>query len=103
MNYTKEQVKFNIAADQKWLERAIQVIYLRQTIDERRTKETKHVNGIGFNSADAKYLSYLAQWLNEGKFLSGKHLVKARKMMPKYAGQILEIINDKQKSKKSIA
>lgn len=99
MNYTKEQVKFNIATDQKWLERAIQVIYLRQTMDERRAGETKHSNGIGFTGADAKYLSYLARWLDSGKFLSGAHLAKARKLMPKYAGQILEIITNKQKQR----
>lgn len=100
MSYTKEQVKFNIATNQAWLERAIQVIYELQTADEKNAGETKHYNNVGFNGADARTLSYYAQWINSGKHLSGKHLLKARRLMPKYAGQVLEIINNFQKTKK---
>jgi hypothetical protein len=64
IQYTKEQVKFNIATDIRWLERAIQVLYMYQTNEEQRIKDTKEMNGVGFNSADAKRLSYYAEWLN---------------------------------------
>lgn len=100
MHYTVEQVKFNIATDQKWLERAIQVIYLAQTADERQAGETKHLNGVGFNGCDAKFLSYCAKYLESNPHLTGTFLEKARKLMPKYAGQILKVIEANPKNKK---
>lgn len=97
MEYTKEQVKFNIATDVKWLEKAIVVIYTYQTMDEKHDGETKHNNGVGFNGCDSKALSYYARYINSGGHLTGKHLERARKLMPKYAGQILELIKTKTK------
>lgn len=103
MNYTKEQVQFNIATDQKWLEGAICAIYKYQTLEEKREGETKFNNGVGFNGADARKLSYYANWLEGGKHLSGKHLADARRRMGKYAGQILKLIELKSKQKRRVA
>ena len=50
-------------------------------------------NDEGFGEMDADYLSYLAQWIESGKPLNGKHLRKARALMMKYAGRLVEIAN----------
>lgn len=93
--YSPEQIKKNLQTNQRWLERAIVVLYDYQTSDEQHAEETKHRNDVGFNSADARKLSYYAQWLKSGKHLSGNHLQKAFKVVPKYHKQILNLINEK--------
>ena len=47
---------------------------------------------------DTDYLSYLAQWIESGKPLNGKHLRKARALMMKYAGQLVKIANTQQQN-----
>ena len=50
-------------------------------------------NNESFSEIDADYLSYLARWIQSGKPLNGKHLRKARALMMKYAGRLIEIAN----------
>jgi hypothetical protein len=71
------------------IERAILAIYARQTADERADGTTRHVNGRGFNSRDAKYGSYLARWIQSGRSLSGRHLTRAKRMAIRYSGQLI--------------
>lgn len=91
MTYTKEFIKEKLTTDQRWIERAIIVIYNNQTSTEQVNKYTSEKNGIGFCSYDANYFSYLAKYLlsNKNNHLSGKHLEKAKKAIPKYWKQIL--------------
>lgn len=89
MLITKEIILNKLATDQKWLERGVLAIYKRQTEDEKQSEQTSHSNGRGFAGCDARRGTRMAQWLIKGYHLDGKHLEKARKMMPKYAGQLL--------------
>lgn len=91
--HTIETVKAKLATNQKWVERAIVVLYEHQTADEQQQDSTIEANGVGFNAFDAPTLSYYAEWLLKGNHLTGKHLQKAFKAVPKYAKQILSIIN----------
>lgn len=90
--YTVDYIKQKLATDQKWLERAIVVLFKRQTNDEQRAETTKFTNGVGFTAFDAKRLSYYAKWINAGRNLSGIHLQKARTIVPKYSKQIQDEI-----------
>lgn len=63
-------------------------IYANQTQDEQTVGATRHSNGVGFNANDAHYGSYLAQWVQGGKHLTGRHLEAARKMCRHYVGQL---------------
>ena len=91
-------VKEKIRTDNRWLFRAIIVIYSKQTADEQATDCTRHENGVGFSGCDAEILSsfarHILRWNNgERKYpspLSAKQIALARKKMPKYAGQIIE-------------
>jgi hypothetical protein len=91
--YTVEVIKAKLSSDQRWIERAIIVLHERQTREEQQSEVTIEANGVGFNAFDAKRLSYYANWLLGGKHLSGKHLEQAKRALPKYAKQILSLIN----------
>ena len=94
--YTIEEIRIKLRTDQKWTERAILKLYERQTADEQQIERTKWMNGVGFNATDSRRLSRYAEWLNSGKKLSGEHVQIAQRMVAKYAGQILEMIEYKQ-------
>lgn len=91
MSYTKELIKEKLQTNQKWVERAILAIYNKQSIQEQNVSDTIHRNGVGFNGSDARVMSYYAKWIESGKHLSGKHLIKATKKIMKYSGQLLKI------------
>lgn len=93
--HTIETIKAKLSTDAKWIERALIVLHERQTADEQQSEATIEANGIGFNAFDARTLSYYANWVMGGRHLTGKHLEKAKKALPKYAKQILSIINQK--------
>lgn len=90
--YTLETVKENLSKNPKWVERAIVKLFEFQTADEQKSEIAMYHNNKGFNSSDAKRLSYYAKWINSGKHLTGNHLAKAQKVVPKYAKQILQLI-----------
>lgn len=102
MPWTKESVTELLKTSQKAVEHGVLAIFAMQTASEQTTEETKELNGVGFNSADARYMTYIAKWLLTGKHLSGEHVDKARQRILKYAGQLSDIANDNE-SKKSTA
>jgi hypothetical protein len=70
---------------------ALVFIYDKQVEDEKLSEEVRHRNGVGFTQQDAKKGSWLAKWyLNKG-FLTVKQMVCVKKMVAKYAGQIVEL------------
>lgn len=72
------------------VERAIILLYERQTADERQDHTTKHSNGRGFSGAHASLGTYWAKWILQGRSLTGHHLVRARDMVSHYVGQLTE-------------
>jgi len=77
------------------VERAITVLYQRQTQDERSHSMTKHSNGIGFKANHARLGSYYAKWIASGRHLTGSHIVNARKITLQYSRQLCEIAAEK--------
>lgn len=94
--YTKEFIQAKLSNDVRWIERAVLVLFSRQTDDEQTNKVTRWENGRGFNSSDSRYLTYVSNYLLGGRHLSGRHLEKVSAKMPKYWRQILEEIQMKQ-------
>ena len=72
-----------------YCETAIMRLYKYQTEFEQNNQVTYDRNGIGFNSFDAKILSSFAKQLLEGKHLTSKQLVIAKRRMIKYASQLI--------------
>jgi len=91
-DWTKDKIVELLQRNPIAVERAIVVIYRRQTLDEQSELETKHSNGVGFSGAHAKLGSYYAKWVLTGKHLTGSHLDKARKISLRYTAQLLEEI-----------
>ena len=94
MIYTAEIVRQKLETDQRWLERALVVLFEFQTRDEQVSETTRCTNNIGFNHADARSLTKPAKWVMSGKSLNGWHLENAKKKVPKYSRQILELIRE---------
>ncbi len=90
--YTKEFIKDKLANDVRWMERGVLVLFERQTLDEQKVKDTRENNGVGFTGVDGRYLSWVATWLRKGNHLSGHHIEKVGKKLPKYWKQILDEI-----------
>lgn len=95
--YTKEYIKEKLSNDRQWIERSLVVLYDNQTKEEQRNGGTIMFNGIGYNGVDSRYLSYCSEWVISGKHLSGKHLEKCGRILPKYWKQIQRIIQQKNK------
>lgn len=93
MTYSNEFIKNKIATDNRWLFRGVIAIWNFQTLDEKRDGETKHINGVGFNSPDAPFLNSIAKLINTKCTLSEKQVYKTRQKMMKYSKQLTRIAN----------
>jgi hypothetical protein len=103
--YSVDEIRNKLETNDRWLLRGILAIYARQTADEKSSNTTKHTNGVGFNGRDAAILSSFAKQIRvwqvteprDRKYsrpLSPKQFAAARKMMPKYAGQLARIAEE---------
>lgn len=96
MEYTLLMVKEKLGTDVKWIRRALVVITEKnQTTAEQVSESTISANGIGWNGADAKILTSFARSVKKGWMLSPKQLAVAQRRLPKYAKQVLALINEK--------
>ena len=103
---TVEQIKAVLTTDQYLLETAIVAIYEKQTADEKSDGQTKHHNNVGFTYGDGFRGKRMAEWIlrgvnqygkDFGTNLTGQHLEKAKKFMPKYAKQLYKLQLEKMK------
>ena len=90
--YTKELIKEKLSSDVRWMERGVIVLLNRQTDEERKSSSTILENGRGFNGTDVRYLTWVGNYLLSGRHLSGHHIEKVGKKLPKYWKQIMEEI-----------
>lgn len=96
----KALIERKLSTDPKWVEAAILSLYAKQTSDEQAGGETRHDNAQGFTSADARGLTFIAEFLKTGKHLTReKALGKYSAKLQKYAGQLARIAIAKQDAK----
>lgn len=94
--YTKEFIKEKLATNALWAIRGMLRIYQYQTEQEKSSEQTIEDNGIGFSGCHGTiFSSFSEQYLKKG-FLSDKQVAIVMKGMPKYAGQLIKIIEGKQ-------
>jgi hypothetical protein len=91
--WNKEAIIELIDKNDKAVERALIVIYDRQTEEEKEIEQTKDHNGIGFNSIDAEFLTSCAEGLKKYGKLTIKQIAVVRKRIRKYWKQLLFIAN----------
>lgn len=70
---------------------ALVFIYDKQVEDEKSNGDVRYHNGVGFTLQDAKMGSSFAKWYLDKGFLTGKQMACVKKMITKYAGQIVEL------------
>lgn len=95
----KAQIEFirgKITHDVNWAYRALMVIYMAQTEDEKKDGDTKHENGIGFTGHDAEILTSFAKGYERYGHLTEKQLNCLFHKIGKYAGQLYRV-SDKEK------
>lgn len=105
-------LKDQLTRDDRLIMRTLIRIYNNQTQDEQRTKDVKIHNGIGFRTMDAKILTeYVNTAVHRGAItrlankeapfqlesvLSPKQAAFLKRVMPKYARQLLREIKASQ-------
>ena len=91
--WTRTEIEALINGNDRAVERAMVAIWERQTADEQETQDTRHHNGRGFAAWSARSGTYFAEWVRSGRRLTGKHLVKARKIALYHSGQLTDFAN----------
>lgn len=94
--YTKEFLKGKLATDAKWAIRGMLAIYKYQTEQEKASEQTIEDNGIGFSGCHGTIFSSFSEQYNKKGFLSDRQVAIVMKGMPRYAGQLIRIIEGKQ-------
>lgn len=93
MTYSKKQLieglKFQIPRSNEKTCRALMLIYDKQTEQEVLKGETIEDNSVGFTALDADILTKMSIFYQEMGFLTNKQLNIVKRLIPKYAGQIL--------------
>lgn len=97
--WNKEEIRNLLIESDKAVERGILAIFDKQTNDEQRVGDTRHVNNVGFSGAHANPGSYYAKWILSGKKLNGPFLGKSRKLILHYTRQLAEIATEKEARK----
>lgn len=69
---------------------ALMFIYDNQTIDEQAHSAVTYYNGVGFKPHDVKSGSSFAKWYKEKGFFTEKQITCVKRMIAKYAGQIVD-------------
>ncbi len=91
--YTKEELvtglKSVIARSNRRAIDALLTVYRNQTFEEQTVSETIEDNGIGFNGTDAKFCTSIAQQYLDGRKLTVNQENSLRKVMQKYARQLI--------------
>lgn len=106
--WTKERMLQLLRTNDLAVERALIVIYDRQTQDEKRDKDTKHHNDVGFRANHASTASYFSRIILKGwTFLDGRKRVhlrsdkldKARHIVLQYTRQLCDEANRREAEK----
>lgn len=97
---TVEEVKEAVLKDQRHLERALVALYELNDDTERANKKASLKDGKGFSQGHMKVCCFMAQYVQRrvkvfghpyGNNIDGQWLVKARKIVPQYAKQLLKL------------
>lgn len=104
---TKADIIEMLKTNDKAVARALVVLNERQTATEQNAESTINDNGVGFTPADARMGTSMAQFYTKYGRLSEKQLAYWRKpnvrgvpRICKYAGQLLQIAQEKAKKAK---
>jgi hypothetical protein len=108
-DWTEAKVLLMLETDDKWVERALVMLYRRQTEYEKQKDTTRVKNTIGFQRGDDETMSPLARKVMAGEKLSDMELAYVRRpwhrgrtpipTIAKYRGQIVDMLEAAAKTK----
>jgi hypothetical protein len=70
--------------------KALVTVFNNQTEDEQMAEDVRVYNNVGFTPFDAEFMTSLAKQYISKNYLSPKQLSYVKKVMPKYARQLIE-------------
>ena len=97
-------LKHMLATNLAWATKGAQQIHKLQTESEKSCASTTDSNSVGWSGYDAKGMTWIANWINKQtergvSFATAvnkpKAIRKLHKIMPKYASQLLKIVDGK--------
>ena len=91
--WSEDEIARLIQTNDKVAGKALEKLYDCQTAEEQAIGETRVQNGAGFNGADARILSSMAEFFKKTGFLTPKQLVVVRKKLVKYNKQLTRLAN----------
>lgn len=91
--WTEEEISNLIQNNDKVLYKALIKLFSFQTDSEQKCDETHFNNGVGFNHADAPFLSSVAKFVMNRGYLTDKQKYVTRKRLVKYNKQLTRIAN----------
>lgn len=101
--WTRETLNDLFMKNDRAVERALVVLFNRQTTEEQHAEQTRVHNNRGFTATDAEILTSFAKQVLRGHFLSEKQLKICRKIgksgvcrLARYHRQLIEEIKLKQ-------
>lgn len=94
LKWTKEEIRDMLVKSDKALIRGLMTIYSYQTAEEQAFGQTVEDNGMGFNGADAEFLTQIALSYKQYNRLTPGQIEWTRKKMLKYAGQLAQHANN---------
>lgn len=93
MTYSKARLvrtlKEQLSSDTQKARRALLLIYSKQTVREKVSQKTMEYNYEGFTTIDAEILTQFASFYEKCGFLTPNQDRVLRRLIPKYAGQII--------------
>lgn len=93
--YTPYELEKEIKNKTEFMLQLVKLLYDLQTEDEKKLRETKHRNAVGFNKPDADFLTGMARLYETQGYavFTDAQLEKTSKLMIKYIGQLIVLIN----------
>ena len=94
MTYSKKELvqglRYQISHNTEKARRALLLVYSKQTASEQNSGQTLEYNCEGFTALDAEILTGIATFYKSYNFLTPRQDQIVKRLMPKYAGQILD-------------
>jgi hypothetical protein len=99
--WNKVNIREMLEAKDDAVVRGLVRIHSFQTGDEQLFGQTTEENGVGWNGADAEYMTSLHDYFRANGYLTPGQMTYARKKILKYAGQLACIANNDVQAKEN--
>lgn len=93
--FTAQDIANHLEKSDENVQKALMILWERQTSDEKLFSDTVYRNSHGFNKADAWELSFYAIQVEKGTDLERPQAFIVRRKLQKYCGQLAIVANER--------